>query len=187
MNYQKALNIFQISIVPSSEKELSVLYKKMARIYHPDMQGGSHFQFIQLQEANEFLQKIIEKSHLKKNEKLQKNKHYSFNEKTYRSSSKNTEDAYNSVVFKQVFNFKISIVFFLCYLFNIKVFTKQNKYPYAEKVTVILFKNKEYILSVLPKPTNKNQVFKYQNVLYRFKPSKTGIFKLNDQVRFLFF
>lgn len=173
-----ALNIFEISSIPSSEKELSVLYKQLAKKNHPDVFGGSHYHFIKLQEAYAIL---------KKNLKVKKE--YNPKKTIFKTAPKKENDdlLYKSDVFNQQFNFKISLIFFLCYLFNIKVYTKNNQYPYTEKVTFVKFKNKEYILSKLPKDKQKLQVFKYDNQVYRFKASHEGVFKLNNNLRFLFF
>lgn len=132
MNLQAALKEFNF-VQMSSLEELDKQYKYLAKRRHPDV-GGSTESFQNLNLANEFLKKYIQ---------IHKTTEFSQpykKENMFYDIKRDTPSFYECSPFIQNKTIFINLLFFLCFLFKIKISTK-------EGFTFIHVKNKKIILS----------------------------------------
>ena len=169
MNINQALDIFSFANLPNKE-EIKKKYKQLAKQYHPDISGGSSVNFIKIKQAYDLL--INYKNLNKKNKINNNNAQYSTKKTKYEHNEK-------IIDFKQSFCFYMYIIFFFCYFLNIKLIRNN-------KITIIDFKNKKYVLSKINTFNVYNKILINENE-YVFKIKKTGTFKLKDDLIFIFF
>lgn len=157
MNTSDALRIFNINEV-GDLTQLHKTYRKLAMQAHPDA-GGSSQEFFKLQTAYELLKKS-KKSDIK----ININKKYSYGYKQNQSSFSSN--------FIQSFDYKIYLLFLVCYICKIRVFSHHG-------FKVIELRNRFYILSTLPKESMKSPIkFRMKNEYIILKP-KLGFYSLD--------